>query len=60
MLEKYDDYYGDPPKNDQVIIQYFDTSSPLKLAVENGEVDIAYRSLTPTEFDDLRAPTASR
>jgi peptide/nickel transport system substrate-binding protein len=53
-LEKYDDFYGEAPKNDRVIIQYFDKSSALKLAVENGEVDLAYRNLTPTEIDDLR------
>jgi peptide/nickel transport system substrate-binding protein len=54
VLEKYDDFYGEPASNDRVIIQYFDKSSALKLAVENGEVGIAYRSLTPTEVDDLR------
>lgn len=54
VLEKFDDYYGDAPKNDRVIIQYFDKSSALKLAVEQSEVDIAYRSLTPTEVEDLR------
>jgi peptide/nickel transport system substrate-binding protein len=55
VLEKNDDYYGDAPKNDRVIIQYFDKSSALKLAVENGEVDLAYRNLTPTEIEDLRS-----
>jgi peptide/nickel transport system substrate-binding protein len=55
VLEKNDDYFGDAPKNDRVIIQYFDKSSALKLAVENGEVDIAYRNLTPTEIKDLRS-----
>jgi peptide/nickel transport system substrate-binding protein len=55
VLEKNDDFYGDAPKNDRVIIQYFDKSSALKLAVENGEVDIAYRNLTPTEIEDLRS-----
>ena len=54
VLEKNDDFYGDPPKNDRVIIQYFDKSSALKLAVENGEVDLAYRNMTPTEVQDLR------
>jgi peptide/nickel transport system substrate-binding protein len=54
-LEAYDDFYGDAPKNDRVLIQYFDKSSALKLAVENGEVDLAYRNLTPTEIEDLRS-----
>lgn len=54
VLEAYEDYWGDPPNNGRVIIQLFDASSALKLAVEQGEVDIAYRNLTPTEVDDLR------
>jgi peptide/nickel transport system substrate-binding protein len=54
VLERYDDFYGEAPKNERVIIQYFDASSALKLAVENEEVDLAYRSLTPTEVEDLR------
>jgi peptide/nickel transport system substrate-binding protein len=54
VMEAFEDYHGDPPANGRVIVQLFDTSSALKLAVEQGEVDIAYRSLTPTEIDDLR------
>jgi peptide/nickel transport system substrate-binding protein len=54
VLEAFDDYHGEPPANERVIVQYFDKSSALKLALEQGEVDIAYRSLTPTEIDDLR------
>jgi len=54
VMEKNDSYDGaDPAKNDRVIIQYFDKASPLKLAVQNGDVDIAYRSLSPTDIDDL-------
>lgn len=54
VLEPNPEYYGDAPKNAGVIIQYFDKSSALKLAIEEGEVDVAYRSLTATEIDDLR------
>jgi peptide/nickel transport system substrate-binding protein len=54
VLEKSDSYQGDSPAlNSRVINQYFDNGAPLKLAVENGDVDIAYRSLSPTDFDDL-------
>ena len=46
--------HGRRPGPDRpVIIQYFDKSSTLKQAVEQGEVDIAYRSLSPTDIDDL-------
>lgn len=54
VLEAFADYHGEPPANDRVIVQQFDESSALKLAIEQGEVDIAYRNLTPTEVDDLR------
>lgn len=54
VLEKNADFWGDAAKNDRVIVQYFDRSSALKLAVEQGEVDIAWRSFTPTEVEDLR------
>lgn len=55
VLEANPEYTGDDPAQaDQVIVQYFDKASTLKQAVEQGEVDIAYRSLSPTDIDDLR------
>jgi peptide/nickel transport system substrate-binding protein len=55
VLEKNANYTGeDPAQNDRAIIQYFDKSSALKLAVEQGNVDIAYRNLSPTEYNDLK------
>jgi peptide/nickel transport system substrate-binding protein len=54
VLEANPEYTGDDPAQvDRVIIQYFDKSSTLKQAVEQGEVDIAYRSLSPTDIEDL-------
>src|SRR4051812_39143312 len=37
-----------------VIVQYYSEASALKLAIEQGEVDIAYRSLSPTDIEALR------
>jgi len=54
VLTKSDSYTGsDPAKNDQVIIQYYKTSSDLALALKQGEVNIAYRSLSPTDIKSL-------
>jgi peptide/nickel transport system substrate-binding protein len=54
VLTANPEYTGDDPAQaDQVIIQYYDKSSTLKGAIENGEVDIAYRSLSPTDISDL-------
>ncbi len=55
VLEANPEYTGDDPAQvDRVIIQYYDKSSTLKGAVEQGEVDLAYRSLSPTDVDDLQ------
>ena len=54
VLEANPEYSGDDPAQiDTVIVQYYDKSSTLKAAVEEGEVDIAYRSLSPTDVEDL-------
>ncbi|WP_165777320.1 ABC transporter substrate-binding protein [Bifidobacterium primatium] len=43
-----------PAKNDIVQVRYFADSANLKLAVQQGQVDVAYRSMTPTDVNDLR------
>ena len=43
----------DAPVNGGVILSYFAESSNLKLAVQEGDVDVAYRSLSATDVDDL-------
>lgn len=42
------------PVNSGVILSYFAESSNLKLAVQQGDVDVAYRSLSATDVDDLK------
>jgi len=36
-----------------IIVQYYNQPSALKLAIEQGDVDIAYRSLSPTDLKSL-------
>ena len=56
VLTANPEYTGDDPAQaDQVIIQYYDKSSTLTQAIEQGEVDVAYRSLSPTEVEDLQS-----
>lgn len=43
----------DAAANDSVLINYYSESSNLKLAVQDGTVDVAYRSLSPSDVDDL-------
>ena len=54
VLEINDSYQGEyKGVAPQVFVQYYQTSSALKLAVENGEIDIAWRSLSPIDINDL-------
>ncbi|NEG70068.1 ABC transporter substrate-binding protein [Bifidobacterium choloepi] len=43
-----------PARNAAVLVQYYADASNLKLAVQEGQVDVAYRSLTPTDIADLK------
>ncbi|GAA2083860.1 ABC transporter substrate-binding protein [Aeromicrobium tamlense] len=48
----YDGTYGEA-KSD-VTMRYYADSNNLKLDVEKGDIDVAYRSLTPTDIDSLK------
>jgi peptide/nickel transport system substrate-binding protein len=43
-------YYGDAPKEAKVILRYFADSSTMALALQNGEIDIAWKSLSPADL----------
>ncbi|MGH3508906.1 MAG: ABC transporter substrate-binding protein [Nocardioidaceae bacterium] len=43
------------PKTKQVFVSYFNDPAPLKQAVESGQVDIAWRTLSPTDLNDLQS-----
>ena len=53
LLEANPDYWGEAPRNDRVLVQFFETSSQMKLALENGEIDIANRDFSVDERLDL-------
>src|SRR3954452_1626511 len=36
------------------LVQYFEQPSALKLAIEQGDVDVAYRNLSPTDLEALK------
>ncbi|SBS72759.1 ABC transporter substrate-binding protein [uncultured Microbacterium sp.] len=44
----------DEPVNGGVILTYYTESSNLKLAVQEGDIDVAYRSLSATDVADLK------
>lgn len=53
--QPYDGYKGllGKPDNDGVNVKYYADSSNLKLDVQKGNVDVAYRSLLPTDIASL-------
>lgn len=59
-LSPNDSYKGllDAPVNGGVILSYYGDSSNLKLAVQQGDIDVAYRSLSATDVDDLKGNDA--
>ena len=50
-LEANPDYWGPKAKTKRIRTRLFDKSSALKLALQNNEIDIAFRSLQPHEND---------
>jgi len=53
-LVRNEDYWGEPAIPDKVVIRFYSNSAALKLAVEQGEVDVAYRTFTPLEEEGLK------
>jgi len=53
------DYTGpNKPQTPNFIVQYFEQPSALKLAIEQGDVDVAYRSLSPTDLEALKGESS--
>jgi peptide/nickel transport system substrate-binding protein len=52
----YADYQGAHPKpaNSSVTLRTYADSTNLQLAIKNGDVDVAYRSLTPTDIENFQ------
>ncbi len=50
-----DDYKGvlGAPKTSNISLKYYTSSDNLKLDVQNKAIDVAWRSLTPTDIDSL-------
>jgi len=47
------DYPLDPAEWPSVIVRYFADATTMRLALENGEIDVAWKTLLPTDYVDL-------
>jgi peptide/nickel transport system substrate-binding protein len=56
----YKDYQGSLPKpaNSGITVKYYADPSNLKLDIGNGDIDVAYRSLSATDIDALSSNKA--
>jgi peptide/nickel transport system substrate-binding protein len=54
VLVKNPNWYGDAPLNDKIIIKFYKDATTLRLAIEKGEIDIAWKSLNPSDINDLK------
>lgn len=53
ILEANPNFYGEKPKNDRVVIRYFADATTMRLALEKGEIDFAFKTLNPSDISDL-------
>ncbi len=55
VLSLNSNYTGpNPGKTAQVFVKYYSDTTALSLAAKNGEVDVAWRSLAPTDIANLK------
>ncbi len=52
-LESFGEYWGDAPANDRVLVRFFEQASQLQAALQASEIDVAFRSLTPQQRQEL-------
>ncbi|HJX40895.1 MAG TPA: ABC transporter substrate-binding protein, partial [Anaerolineales bacterium] len=55
ILEANPSYWGKKPAIDRVVIRYYADATTLRLALEKGEVDVAFKTLNPSDIKDLSA-----
>ena len=53
ILEANPGYYGKAPAIKKVIIKYFADATTLRLAIEKGDIDVAFKTLNPSDITDL-------
>ncbi|HDJ30067.1 MAG TPA: peptide ABC transporter substrate-binding protein [Candidatus Acetothermia bacterium] len=53
--EAYDGYYGPAPKSKYVIEKMYSDAAALRAAIEAGDVDFVFRTLSPQDIKDLES-----
>ena len=53
IFEANESYYDDAPKSEKLIVRYFADSPTMALALKNGEIDVAWKSIAPADQEAL-------
>jgi len=53
LMEANPYFYGDKPKTERVVIRYFADATTMRLSIERGEIDFAFKTLNPSDIKDL-------
>jgi len=48
-------YFGPKPKTQMIVINFYENASTLRLALESGQIDVAYRTLDPRDVLALKS-----
>jgi peptide/nickel transport system substrate-binding protein len=54
VLQANPNYWGPKARTPNLIINYYSKSSTMKLALQNGDIDMAFQTFTPTELTSLQ------
>ncbi|WP_457590346.1 ABC transporter substrate-binding protein [Geoglobus sp.] len=54
ILETNENFFGEKPKVDRIVVKFYKDATTLRLALERGEVDIAWRTLSPVDIQSLK------
>ncbi len=55
ILEANENFFGEQPMTKRIVVKFYKDATTLRLAIEKGEVDIAWRTLTPIDIESLKA-----
>jgi peptide/nickel transport system substrate-binding protein len=55
VLTRNPTYYGTPARTDKIIIRYYKDPTTLRLAVEKGDIDIAWNTMNPVDIISLKS-----
>ncbi len=53
VLEANPYYFGQKPKTQKIIVRFYRDATTMRLALQNGEIDVAWRTLRPSDIISL-------